>query len=323
MQYNLIIFISFLLLFWEPLPSSYPPNLMFSLSKKLKQQNPNPKPQKTETNLCCPGVWLTRTVAFIEGKWLLLSQEVPIVTHSLLGVETSAFSSILEFFFLAWVCAGLCITDVYCHSLCKSICVSALLYMVNTVSLTFQSFLFLFCINPWTLKGSISIYVIYILLYLNDTSVVYKFATCFDHFYLPWTPPRHIFSFFLPHPALCLKNFFLDFFNFLLDIFFIYISNAIPKVPYILPLPCFLTHSLPLLGPGVPLYWGIKSLQDQGASLPNDGRLGHPLLHMQLESRALGVLVSSYCCSTYRVADPFSSLGTFSSPPLGALCTIQ
>ena len=27
----------------------------------------------------------------------------------------------------------------------------------------------------------------------------------------------------------------------------------------------------------------------------------------------MGVLVSSYCCSTYRVADPFSSLGTFSS----------
>ena len=25
------------------------------------------------------------------------------------------------------------------------------------------------------------------------------------------------------------------------------------------------------------------------------------------------VLVSSYCCSSYRVADPFSSLGTFSS----------
>jgi hypothetical protein len=29
-------------------------------------------------------------------------------------------------------------------------------------------------------------------------------------------------------------------------------------------------------------------LQDQGASLSNDGRLGHPLLHMQLETRALG-----------------------------------
>jgi hypothetical protein len=34
---------------------------------------------------------------------------------------------------------------------------------------------------------------------------------------------------------------------------------------------------------------------------------------MLLETRALGVLVSSYYCSTYRVADPFSSLGTFSS----------
>ena len=32
---------------------------------------------------------------------------------------------------------------------------------------------------------------------------------------------------------------------------------------------------------------------------------------------ALGVLVSSYCCSTYRVADPFSSLGTFSSSSIG------
>jgi hypothetical protein len=34
---------------------------------------------------------------------------------------------------------------------------------------------------------------------------------------------------------------------------------------------------------------------------------------MQLETRALAILVSSYCYSTYRVADPFSSLGTFSS----------
>jgi hypothetical protein len=36
---------------------------------------------------------------------------------------------------------------------------------------------------------------------------------------------------------------------------------------------------------------------------------------MQLETGARGwggVLVSSYCCSSYRVADPFSSLGTFS-----------
>jgi hypothetical protein len=36
-----------------------------------------------------------------------------------------------------------------------------------------------------------------------------------------------------------------------LDIFFIYISNAILKVPYTLPQPCSPTHPLPLLGPGV------------------------------------------------------------------------
>jgi hypothetical protein len=49
------------------------------------------------------------------------------------------------------------------------------------------------------------------------------------------------------------------------------------------------------------------------ASPPIDGRMGHPLLHMQLETQLWGVLASSYCCSTYRVAHPFSSLGTFSS----------
>jgi hypothetical protein len=38
---------------------------------------------------------------------------------------------------------------------------------------------------------------------------------------------------------------------------------------------------------------------------------------MQLETQALGVLVSSYCCSTYRVADHFSSLDTFSSSSIG------
>jgi hypothetical protein len=47
------------------------------------------------------------------------------------------------------------------------------------------------------------------------------------------------------------------------------------------------------------------------ASPPIDGRLGHLLLHMQLETQ--GVLVNSYCWSSYRVANPFSSLGTFSS----------
>jgi hypothetical protein len=102
----------------------------------------------------------------------------------------------------------------------------------------------------------------------------------------------------------------------LLDMFFIYISNAIPKVPYTPP-PCPApqpTH------PPTPASWPWHSpvlrhiiFARQRASPSSDGRLGHLLLHMQLETRALEVLSSSYCCSSYRVADPFSSLGTFSS----------
>jgi hypothetical protein len=97
---------------------------------------------------------------------------------------------------------------------------------------------------------------------------------------------------------------------FLLAIFFIYISNAIPKVPYTLP------HAL-LPYPPTPASWPWRSpvlghiiFARPRASPSNDGRLGHLLLHMQLETRAQEVLVSSCCCSSYRAADPFSSLGT-------------
>jgi hypothetical protein len=58
--------------------------------------------------------------------------------------------------------------------------------------------------------------------------------------------------------AVCYWIFFS---NFLLGTYFIYISNAIPKVPYTLPCPPTPprspTQPLPLLGPGVSLYWGI------------------------------------------------------------------
>jgi hypothetical protein len=59
------------------------------------------------------------------------------------------------------------------------------------------------------------------------------------------------------HPASSPFFFCLFVFKFLLDIFFIFISNAIPKVLYTPPPPCSPTHSLPVLGPGVPLSWGI------------------------------------------------------------------
>jgi len=59
----------------------------------------------------------------------------------------------------------------------------------------------------------------------------------------------------------CVINFFSFiylFVYFLLSIFLIYISNAIPKVSHNLPThPNSPIHPLPRFGPGVPLYWGI------------------------------------------------------------------
>jgi hypothetical protein len=62
---------------------------------------------------------------------------------------------------------------------------------------------------------------------------------------------------------------------------------------------------------------GHRIFTRQRASALNDGQLDHLMQHMQLETRALGVLVSSYCCSSYRVTDYFSSLGTFYSSSIG------
>ena len=104
---------------------------------------------------------------------------------------------------------------------------------------------------------------------------------------------------------------------FLLDIFFIYISNAIPFTSLFSENPLY-SPLLPNPPPTKSLPWqspiqGQIIFERPRVSPPTDGRVGHPVLHIQLETRALGVLVSSYCCSSHRVADPFSSLGAFSS----------
>ena len=59
--------------------------------------------------------------------------------------------------------------------------------------------------------------------------------------------------------------------------------------PPSLPLSsCSPTHPLPLSGPGNPLYWGIMIFAVPRASPLTDGQLGHPLLHMQLETQLCG-----------------------------------
>jgi hypothetical protein len=110
----------------------------------------------------------------------------------------------------------------------------------------------------------------------------------------------------------------------LLGIYFIYISNAIPKVPPTLP------H--PLSNPSTPTSWPwhspvlrhMRSARPMGLSF--HWWLNRPSSNIyaarDTSSGAGGgvgggrVLVSSYCCSTYRIADPPSSLGTSSSSSL-------
>jgi hypothetical protein len=109
---------------------------------------------------------------------------------------------------------------------------------------------------------------------------------------------------------ICNKLFFKIIFirHFLHLHFKCYPQSHIYPAPYLLP------------NPPTPASWPWHSpvlvhmiFARPRTSPPIDGRLGHPLLHMQLETQLWGVLVSSYCCSSYKVADPFSSLGTFSS----------
>jgi hypothetical protein len=55
-------------------------------------------------------------------------------------------------------------------------------------------------------------------------------------------------------------------FYFFLDIFFIYISNAIQKVPYTLPLPCSPTHPLLLPALAFPYTRAYNLLKTKGLS---------------------------------------------------------
>jgi hypothetical protein len=78
------------------------------------------------------------------------------------------------------------------------------------------------------------------------------------------------------------------------------------------------THPLPLFGPGVPLYWGIQSLRVQWASLSSDGRLGHLLIQMQLESRAPGYWLVHNVVPPIGLQIPLAPWVLSLAPPLGA-----
>jgi hypothetical protein len=108
-----------------------------------------------------------------------------------------------------------------------------------------------------------------------------------------------------------------------LGIYFIYISNVIPKVPHMLP------HPLPY--PPTPTSWPwlspvlrqIKFAWPMGLSF--HWWLTRPSSdsYAARDTSSWGVLVSSYCCSTYRFQIPLASWVLSLAPPLGALWSIQ
>jgi hypothetical protein len=94
------------------------------------------------------------------------------------------------------------------------------------------------------------------------------------------------------------------------------------KSPIPCPSPLLHYPLIPIFfffGPGVPLYWGIYSLRVQWASLSNDGRLGHLLIHMQLESRAPGYWLVHNVVPQIGLQIPLAPWVLSLDPPLGAL----
>jgi hypothetical protein len=149
----------------------------------------------------------------------------------------------------------------------------------------------------------------YIYLYMYIYHVYYPVCVCVYVFVcvcLTYTLMRMVFFFLY----------------FLLHIFLNYISNAIPKVPHTPPPTSLPTHSN-FFGHGVPLYWDIYTLRVQWASLSSDSRLGHLLIHMQLETRAPGYWLVHNVVPPIGLQIPLAPWVLSLAPPLAAMWSIH
>jgi hypothetical protein len=124
----------------------------------------------------------------------------------------------------------------------------------------------------------------------------------FSSVYCP-PPPGFLFLLGRANPAFLFTTLslrFLFYFHiFLLGIYFNYISNAIPKVPHSLPYPPTPT-SWPWRSP---VLRHIKFARPMGLSFHWWPTRSSSDTYAARDTSSGGVLVSSYCCSTYRVAD--------------------
>ena len=94
-----------------------------------------------------------------------------------------------------------------------------------------------------------------------------------------------------------------------------------PKLPIPTSYPCLYKGDFPPTHSPTSLWRDIEPSQDPGLSPSFDASQGHPLLHMQLEPwvppfvffgwwslGAIRGLVGWYCCSSYGITNPFSSI---------------
>jgi hypothetical protein len=95
--------------------------------------------------------------------------------------------------------------------------------------------------------------------------------------------------------------FLIHFIRYLLHLHF----NCYPQSPLYLPLSLLPNPPTPISWPWNSPVLGHMMFTRPRASLPIDGWLGHPLLHMQLETQFCRLLVSSYCWSSYRITAIF------------------
>jgi hypothetical protein len=126
-------------------------------------------------------------------------------------------------------------------------------------------------------------YIIFSNLTISSINSPFWFCFTFEHEFLKDVVHSSWWD-FLPYLKLlffCKSRYKIDSFfpllksSFLLDMFFIYISNVIlfPSFPSENRLspptsPWSPTHPIQLPGPGIPLYWGIEPSQNQGLLLP-------------------------------------------------------
>ena len=88
-----------------------------------------------------------------------------------------------------------------------------------------------------------------------------------------------------------------------------------PRIPSGCPAPqhthsCFLTLQFPCIGT-------YDLCNTKGLSSHWWPTRSSSATYAARDTSSGGILFSSYCCSSYRVTDPFSSLGTFSSSFIG------